>query len=247
LIDLHCHILSGLDDGPAELEESLAMARVAVENGIETIVATPHVREDYPFPPEEIEPRVGELNAALGREGIELEVVAGAEVALSALETLDSATLERLCLGDGPYLLVESPYTDVTELLETGLFDLQMARLKPVLAHPERSPSFQRDPERLRRLVDQGMMTSVTAGSIAGRFGGGIRKLSGEMLREGLVHNIASDGHDARRRPPVLRIDGSAVGDFEWLTGTVPAAMLAGRELPERPRPRRRGWRRLVR
>ena len=249
MIDLHCHLLHGLDDGPSDLSESLAMARVAVEEGIETIVATPHIREDHPFPLELVAERLEELGAALANEAIPLRVLAGGEVAISKAGGLDDATLRAVCLGNGPYLLVETPYTEATDLLEQTLFDLQVRGFKPLLAHPERGPSFLSDPDRLRALVERGVLCSLTADSLAGRFGETIRKLAVRLVREGLAHDVASDAHDSRRRRPALRhglVHLAAQAD--WLTRAAPAAMLAGAELPEPPEPpagAARGWRRL--
>src|SRR5439155_8663147 len=170
VIARHCHLLHGLDDGPSDLAESLAMARVAVEEGIETIVATPHIREDHPFPLELVAERLEELRGALASEAIPLRVLGGGEVAISKASELDDAALRAACLGDGPYLLVETPYTEATDLLENTLFDLQVRGFKPLLAHPERGPSFLSDPDRLRALVERGVLCSLTADSLAGRF-----------------------------------------------------------------------------
>src|SRR3954452_13891716 len=151
MIDLHSHILPGLDDGPADLDGSLALAREAVARGTRKIIATPHVRDDHPYPLDEIDNRVDGLNRAFANQGIDLEVVAGGEVAISKIPDLDEPTLRRVCLGDGTYLLVESPYTQTSQLLEHVLFDLQARGFRPILAHPERSPTFLSDKIRLER------------------------------------------------------------------------------------------------
>ena len=123
------------------------MGRAAAAAGTRTIAATPHIREDHPFDPAVIAPRVAELNDALLAESVDVEVIAGGEVAVSKLSELDDATLSSLSLGGGsPYLLVESPYTYATDLLERNLFDVQVRGFKVVLAHSERSPSFISDP-----------------------------------------------------------------------------------------------------
>src|SRR5687767_9089935 len=126
MIDLHCHILPGLDDGPATIEESIALARAAVSAGIDVAVATPHIREDYPFDPALISVRAHELEDALAEETIDLRVIEGAEVAISKLHDLEDEALRSLCLGSGSYMLVESPYTYATAVLEDTLFDLQV-------------------------------------------------------------------------------------------------------------------------
>jgi protein-tyrosine phosphatase len=257
LIDLHCHVLPGLDDGPPDLDGSLALARHAAAAGIETIVATPHIREDHPFAPSLIPERVAEVNAAVASGGSALRVVAGGEIAITRVGDLDDETLGALCLGEGRYALVETPYTSVGELLEETLFDLQTRNVRPVLAHPERSPSFIGDADRLAELVERGILCSVTAASLAGQFGSTVRAFSIELYERGLVHNVASDAHDATRRPPELRpafesleqdLPG-VLGQLGWYTLHAPRAMLAGVDLPERPEPiaRPRGVGRFLR
>ena len=257
MIDLHSHILPGLDDGPADIEGSVALARAASESGTRVMVATPHIREDHPFPLEAIGDQTERLNRILGQEGVDLRVVPGGEVALTKVGELDDATLQSLCLGDGRYLLVESPYTYAPELVERLLFDLQTRGYRPILAHPERSPSFLSDFVRLSRLVDRGMHCSITALSMVGAFGGTVQAFTTRLFAAGLVHNVASDAHDQRGRPPGLghgfeRLDARLPGlaeQADWFTRDAPQAILAGQPLPSRPEPPRhaeRGWRRLI-
>jgi protein-tyrosine phosphatase len=257
VIDLHCHILPGLDDGAATIDESVVLARAFQRVGIDVAVATPHIREDYPFDPAEIGPRARGLEEALAGEGIELRVVAGAEVAISIVRDLSEEILRTLCLGDGPYMLVESPYTHATNVLEETLFDLQVRGFRPVLAHPERAPSFQQDLDRLVQLVERGVLCSVTAASMIGSFGGTVRRFTGKLFQRELVHNVASDAHDPVRRPIDL-LFGFEVLEREipglreqapWFTAAAPEAILAGAELPppEPLAPRRRRWSRLRR
>jgi protein-tyrosine phosphatase len=255
MIDLHCHILPGIDDGPPDVEASLALAAAAAQSGTHTIVATPHVREDYPFSPESIPDRVAALNAELERAGIDVEVLPGAELAISRAPELGDAALRSLRLGSGDHVLVETPYVEVGELLENELFDLQLRGVAPILAHPERSPSFLGDIDRLAALVDKGVLCSVTAASLAGRFGRTVRRFSVELMRAGLVHDVASDAHDLRKRTPDLREGLASVEDdvpgalaqAHWYTEDAPRAILAGEPLPARPEPPRpRGLKRLL-
>jgi protein-tyrosine phosphatase len=254
VIDLHCHLLPGLDDGPATLDESIALARVACTAGIEATVATPHIREDYPFDPAMIAVRARELEQALAEAGIGLRVIEGAEVAISRVRDLTNETLRALCLGDGAYMLVESPYTHATTILEETIFDLQVQGFRPVLAHPERCPSFQEDPDRLARLVERGVLCSVTAASMLGTFGGTVRRFTSQLFSKRLVHNVASDAHDPVRRSIDLRGGFDAlerempglVEQAQWFTADVPEAIVHGRELSPMPAPsrsRRKGWR----
>jgi protein-tyrosine phosphatase len=204
-----------------------------------------------------IGPRVRDLNTLLAENGIEVEVVPGAEVALSKIAELDDEILRELCLGPGPYLLVESPYTYAPELLEKVVFDLQARGFRPLLAHPERSPSFLEDPARLARLVESQVLCSVTAASMAGTFGGAIRRFTLDLFRGGLVHNVASDAHDPSHRSPDLRsgferLESELPGlsdQASWFTVDAPAAILAGDDIPPPPAPpelARKGWRRLL-
>jgi protein-tyrosine phosphatase len=260
VIDIHIHILHGLDDGPPDLAASLAMARACVAGGTTMAVATPHIRDDYRFPLERIDERARELRQVLREEGIPLEVLTGGEVSLAKADDMTDDQLRHVSLARGAYLLVESPYSVATDFLENSLFDLQVRGFRPVLAHPERSPSLQDDPERMAALVDRGILTSITAASMEGRFGEMPRRAAVEMLDRGLVHDVASDAHDTRRRPPTL-LGGFATLDEElpglrslapWFTEEVPRAMLMREDIETQPllemrrRSRlRRGLRRL--
>lgn len=234
------------------------MARLAAADGVRTIVATPHVNTDFDYDLTEISRRCGELNVQLARAEVSLAVLAGAEIAVSRLTELDDGALRDLCLGASQALLVESPYTKSADFLDELLFDLQVRGFQPVLAHPERCPIFQQDVDRLKRIVDRGILCSVTAGSMAGTFGSTVQKFVLRMFREGLVHDVSSDAHDHRRRRPVLtpgferaerELPGIAV-QRDWYTRAAPTAILAGEAPPPRPPPpagKPSLWRRLTR
>jgi protein-tyrosine phosphatase len=258
MIDLHTHVLPGVDDGPDDIEGSLAILRVAAGEGVECMVATPHVREDYLEGPERIRPLVDEVQRAADAEGIGVAIVDGAEVAGSILLDFDDVTVTRCCLAGGPYILVESPYSRLPGHFAESVSDLQLKGYRPVLAHPERCRAFLSDRGVLEDLLENGVMTSVTAASMAGSFGSRVEELTAWLFAEGHVHNVASDCHDARNRPPGLRfgferLDEHLPGLAEqagWYTTDAPRAMLAGEELPGRPeppRPRRSGLGRLRR
>jgi protein-tyrosine phosphatase len=257
VIDLHCHILPGVDDGPAVLATSIAMAEAAAAEGVDTIVATPHVSHRYPTTPEQMHEGVEAVNGALAGRGIPLTVVPGAEIAMPAVSELSDEELASFGLAGGRCLLVESPFSPQPQILESIVFDLQLRGFRPVLAHPERSPAFQPDLERLGAMVERGVRCSITATSMSGRFGTTVRRVTVKMLREGLVHDVASDAHDEDGRPPGLL---AGFEDVErdlpgisrhaaWFTQSAPQALLAGEPLPPGPDPagwRRRGWRRLL-
>ena len=249
MIDLHTHVLPGIDDGPAGMEGSLAMARTAARAGIDTLVATPHVSSRCPNDAETIGRLVRELDGRLAQEGISVEVLPGAEIAFSHVPELAPEQLSRLGLGGGPWLLIEPPFALVAIGLESIVRDLLRDGHRVVLAHPERCPALNRERRIVPALAGDGVLMSVTAGSLVGRFGGEVRRYALELVREGLVHNVTSDAHDAVRRPPAIATELRSAGLAPlaaWLTSEVPRAILAGEDPPPRPPdaslPRRR-WR----
>jgi protein-tyrosine phosphatase len=244
MIDLHCHVLPGIDDGPVTVDGSIALARAAAAEGTRVLVATPHVNRRYNNRGEQIAELVAELGERFAAEGIftpegsSLEVRPGAEIALTRIAGLDQGELTRLRLGGGQWLLVEPPFTPVATGLDALILDVLHKGHRVVLAHPERCPAFQRDPNMLHALVDAGVLLSVTAGALVGDFGGEPRKLALRLAEEGLMHNVASDAHDHVDRPPHLARDIERAGLAPlsgWLTEQVPAAILDGREPPPRP------------
>lgn len=245
MIDLHAHPLPAVDDGPTGNEQALALARAAAEGGTRVMVATPHIDHRWALDPKQVPARVRELNDRLGSAGVELEVVAGGEIAVSRLGELDAAELDAVRLGAGPYLLIECPHTATASAFAMIVFEALTRGERVVLAHPERSPLFADDLEGLERLVHSGVLCSITAASLTGRFGPTARRLALRMLSEGLVHDIASDAHNAEGRPPDL-LEGVHAADADlpglaeqapWYLDAAPAAILAGDPLPPRPAP----------
>jgi protein-tyrosine phosphatase len=256
VIDLHSHVLAGIDDGPDTIEGSVVLSRAAAAAGTRTLVATPHVSWRYRNDAETIARLVDELNARLAIEEVELEIRAGAEIAMTSVLDIDPAQLGRLTLGGGPWLLVESPFAPVATGLDSILLDLQRQGHRVVLAHPERCPAFHRDPRMLESLAGAGILMSITAGSLVGRFGGEVRRFTLELARNDMIHNVVSDTHDHVRRPPGMteELERAGLGALaDWLTCEVPAAILGGQEIPTRPavgipalQPSRGGWRRRL-
>ena len=244
VIDLHCHLLPGLDDGPTSMPEAFAMARVAAASGTTTIVATPHIDHRWGVRPHDLPRRGAALTDALREEGIELELRTSGEIAISRLADLSGEELDSLRLGDGRYLLVESPMNPADADFDVLLLKVQERGQPIVLAHPERCPLFQREPERLARCVEAGMLCSITAGSLRGDFGERVRRFSVELLNEGMVHDLASDAHDHDSRTPSLegaleQAENELPGvtaRAEWLTSVAPAAILTGERPPPPPR-----------
>ncbi|HWF50820.1 MAG TPA: CpsB/CapC family capsule biosynthesis tyrosine phosphatase [Solirubrobacteraceae bacterium] len=239
MIDLHFHLLPGIDDGPTDLAESVALARAAAELETATIVATSHVSHHYRNDAATIAAGVERVATSLREERIPVDVRAGAEVALTRALELSDDELHALRLGDGPWLLLECPLTPRAAGVEEALGHLAERGHRLLLAHPERCPSLHRDPALLPRLIADGMRTSLTAGAFAGQFGRDVRDLSRRLFDQGLVHSVASDAHDTVRRPPGMIAElASAEIPEEWiryLTDESPAALLAGSELPVPP------------
>ena len=243
VIDLHAHILPGLDDGPATLEDSADMAAAAVAGGTRVLAATSHVNRGFALLPEDFAPAREQVAARLREEGIPLEVVQGGEVSIARVDGLDEADLRALTLGGGPWLLLECPLSPQAPPMEPIVSALQQRGLRILLAHPERSPTFMRSPRSLERLVGMGALAQITSTAFAGRFGDIVRKVAFEMLERDHAHVIASDAHGADGRPPDLHCALEALERryddpralFDWMTDGVPAAILAGEELPPRP------------
>ena len=238
MIDLHFHLLPGIDDGPRDLDAAVALARAAVSAGVDTIVATPHVSWDCQNRPWTIAENLRRLDAQLAQLAIPLRVHAGAEIALTRALDIADEELRRLTLGGGPWLLIEPPHVPAAVGIEAVLLQLQHRGHRIVLAHVERCPTFIEDMDMLERLVQAGMLASLTAGSLVGRFGGTVQRFAQRLVTSGLIHNVSSDAHDCRQRPPGLSQPLASAGLHEqaaWLTEDVPAAILAGSDIPPAP------------
>lgn len=250
VIDLHCHLIPGIDDGPRDMRTALAMAELQVQAGVTIVAATPHVSWDLSTDAASIREGLDALREAIAAHEIPLRIVSGAEVDVHRAMELSDAELRELTLGGGNWLLLEAPLQQAIpfEPVVESLLDRGMQLL---IAHPERSPVLQRDPAAVARLVDAGALTQVTASSFAGRFGRTVQRFAERLVDEGLVHVVASDAHDPVRRPPGMHapLVTSGLVDLALpLTADIPAAILAGGPipaLPERP-PRRRGFRGLL-
>jgi protein-tyrosine phosphatase len=259
LVDIHAHVLPGIDDGPASIEESVAMIAAAVETGITTLAATPHLRGDFPdVRVGEIARRLQELRAA-SPDAHRIELVTGAEVALTWAVNADDDELRLASYGQrGTDLLVESPSTPLF-MLERMLQMLQTKGFRITLAHPERSQEFQQKPERLERLAADGILLLVNAESVLGDGSGSrIRRFARQLCSQGLAHELASDAHRGSGWRPIGRLAQARelldelVGPAraEWMASAVPAAILQGSPLPTEPpvapsapeRPRRFGF-----
>jgi protein-tyrosine phosphatase len=243
-IDLHSHVLPGIDDGAQSLDDALAMAALAERDGTAVLAATPHVREDHPeVVPGEIAERVARLNGELEARGVGLQVVAGGEVGL--LDALDrpEEELRAVTLGGGGTLLVETPHGPLPPNFERLLSTVAARGFRVLLAHPEHSPDVQRQPERLAEVVEAGILLQLTGGSLASPRRAPWHRAAAEILKRGWAHVLASDAHSATWRRPLMTpgIDAGeralrgSRAELEWMARDVPAALLAGESLPPRP------------
>ena len=246
MIDLHSHILPGLDDGSRTVEDARALARRAGADGVTAIAATPHVRSDYPTRPGEMERGVGRLREDFVEQGIDVEVLHGGELDLGMLATLDDEELRRFTLAQsGRYLLLEFPYTGWPAGLEETVYGLGLRGFITVLAHPERNRAVQSNPRRLADAVRTGALVQITAASLDGRIGRSSLKAARRLLELGFAHLLASDAHTPEIREAGLADAAGAVGDdalARFLTVDAPTAVVAGETLPERPRKARRRY-----
>lgn len=206
MVDLHSHILYGWDDGAKTLEDSLEMARLAVERGTTVIAATPHLYwESRRVDPEMVVARVAEINEALTAEDIPLQVVPGTEIPAD----WDNLALIRhgkaLRLGDSKAVLFEVPFTTLPVRFKDLIFQLRMNGVTPLLAHPERCQVFLSDPDAFYRQVDEDTPVQLTAGSLTGLFGEKIQDLAWRIAQDERPVVVASDTHNVRNRKPGLQ------------------------------------------
>jgi protein-tyrosine phosphatase len=248
LIDLHSHILFGLDDGAQSLEESLEIARQAAADGIEVLAATPHSPEStasVAYSPALVRERLRVVREALRAEGIALELVLGTEIAYVADLVAQLKRGALLPFEGTRAILLEPPFTGLPHGFEAVLFELQLAGYRVVLAHPERLPDVQEDPNRLIPLIERGVLMQLTAQALSGGQGEYMQQVAETLLQYGMIHILASDAHGAApRRPPKLaHALGRAAGllgaeTADALVRANPRALLDGRAISVAP-PRR--------
>jgi len=250
MIDLHCHILPGVDDGPAELEESLEMGKQAVADGIETLVATPHTLDGtYHNPLQRVKDNVVRLRKVFEEHRIPIDLCVGSEAHICTGLTQKVLAGEVATLNDnGRYVLVEFPLHVIPPGSKEELFQLRLNDITPILAHPERSSIFQYQPELLFDWVDMGCLVQITAMSITGQLGQEAMECSHYLLKHRYVHVVATDAHSPVNRPPIfspaLKVSARILGNvLEARTMILdrPQAILAGRSVTvPKPEPLRK-------
>lgn len=201
MIDIHNHIVPGIDDGSPSLEESLQMAVCAAKEGIHTIIATPHhANGKYENTREEVEQKVRKLNEALSAENIPVTVLPGQEVRINR-ELLDDIGAGRSgALHQSSYMLIELPSGHVPSYIEEMLHELKVLSYVPIIAHPERNSELAASMDQLIRLIEAGALTQLTSHSINGAYGSKLQKLCFDWCKNGLVHFVATDAHNMTHR-----------------------------------------------
>jgi protein-tyrosine phosphatase len=198
LIDSHCHILPNTDDGAETVAMALQMARLAASEGISEIVATPHYAQlERTSPRADVERRVREFQERLDDAGIAVRMLSGSELYLTPESPKLGDNGELVTINGGHYILVETAFHEYPRYVDEVLFQLQARGLRPILAHPERYAVFSADPGQLEPVVQRGIYTQVTAGSLLGHFGKKAKSAAEQMLTRGLCHVVATDAHRA--------------------------------------------------
>lgn len=245
MIDLHCHILPNVDDGPETLQETLEMCRMAVADGITTIVATPHQQNGvYQNSAEKILKKVEEVALELKHANIPLELLPGADV------HIDVHTGDKIRQGEimtvnntGRYFLLEFPAHSIPPNIEKIVFNLLLKNITPILTHPERIAEVQEYPDKIYNLVSSGVLSQITAMSLTGEFGPRAQKCAKTLLKHQLAHIIATDAHSVTGRPPLLSkaVEAASriVGREEAMTmvTTIPLHVLRGEPVLNLPPP----------
>ena len=239
MVDIHCHILPGIDDGSDSWETTLEMCRVAAEDGITHIVATPHANEEFQYSRNGHSNLLEELKARVPS----LKFTLGCDFHMS-YENIEDALLEPepFAIGDTRYILVEFNDFSPPQQMTTSLFRLRSGGLTPIITHPERNPQLQRSLPTVVQWAANGAIIQVTAGAFLGKWGGTAQRCALYLLEHEAVHVIASDAHEARRRTPKLseaREAVSRVTSKEIAANLVlsnPTAIVEGRPLPYFPK-----------
>ena len=244
MIDLHSHLLHCLDDGSPTLENSVAMARLAVADGIRHMTCTPHASSKYVYDPALIAERMAELRGALAAEQVPLTLGQGCDFHLSYDNIRDAqAHPTRYTIGGGEYLLVELPDFGLPRGIGETFYELRLAGMTPILTHPERNSTIQSKPEILHEWLRNGLLLQVTGDSVLGKMGKSSERLAHQFLANRWVHFLSTDAHDTVRRPPRLSAARALVAKKygeEYATRLCvenPLAVVENRQLGEQEEP----------
>jgi protein-tyrosine phosphatase len=241
MIDIHHHLLFGLDDGPRDIEISQAMAEMSLKNGVTHIVCTPHSSEQFKFDPALNAERLEMLRARLSK-GITLGLGCDFHLMFDNIEDA-IAHPAKYSINGKQYLLVEFPEHSISQNMKEIFFRLGTAGLVSIITHPERNPVLARNPEKMADWLRQGCYVQITAASLTGRFGKVAQKVSHELLKRNWVNFIATDAHDLTSRPPMLRDAHQLISErygvetADRLCIHNPRAAFYGEPLPPQPDP----------
>jgi protein-tyrosine phosphatase len=204
MVDIHSHILWGLDDGAETFEDSVEMIQMAADGGTTDIVATPHANHDYRFDPQVVEQRIAELQKAVGCGRIQIHY--GCDFHLM-FENIEDALREpkKYTINHGKYLMVEFADSVIPPNINDVFHNLRVSGIQSIITHPERNPALQRSPQRLEDFIQQGCFAQVTSQSLLGLFGKHAEQWGWKWMEQGLIHFVASDAHEVRRRTPGLK------------------------------------------
>jgi protein-tyrosine phosphatase len=206
MIDIHHHLLWGLDDGSTSLENSIAMARIAVADGITHVVCTPHANEQYAYDPQVVAEKIETLQQALESAGVPLKLGRGCDFHMSYDNIQEAKTTPaRFSVNGLGYLLVELPDYGISQGLTETFYQLRLAGLTPILTHPERNATLVADPQRMADWMRGGLLLQVTAGSVLGNMGKAAQRMAHQLLENRWVHFLATDAHNTTSRPPKMR------------------------------------------
>lgn len=206
MVDIHHHLLPGLDDGSDSMETSVAMAKLAAADGITHVVCSPHANGNYAFDPAVNTARTDALRARLTEQNIPITLGRGCDFHLS-YENVNYAKRDpaRFSINGLGYLLVEVPDYGLPPGLTETFYELQLAGLTPILTHPERNPTLQKEPERMKEWLRGGLLIQVTADSVTGHKGKHAQRMAHDLLEKRWVHFLATDAHNTTSRPPRMR------------------------------------------
>jgi protein-tyrosine phosphatase len=241
MVDIHCHLLPGVDDGAKSWEISEEMCRIAVADGIQHIVCTPHANDEYAYDRAQHEATLQQLRERVGGR-IQLSLGCDFHFSFDNIqEALQSP--ERFVISGSDYLLVEFSDFAISPALQDALLRFISLGITPVITHPERNMVIQRRPELALQLAERGCVIQVTANSLTGHWGSTAKKMAYWLLEHDALHVVASDAHDPKHRPPVLSKAREAIAALHGaqvataLVHDNPRAIISGRPLPYFPQP----------